>query len=68
MDSKSVGFLRQLFLIDPESGKRARIVHVEAAESGHDHVRIWSQSTVQRRAGVATMHKVYSEEVEATND
>jgi len=62
--SKSIDFLRDVFLIDPESDGRARIVNVEGTESGHDCLKIWTVSSEQRKNKIATMFKVYSEEVE----
>lgn len=49
--SKSSDFLRDVILVDPETMERARIYHVEGAEEGHDHLRIYTQSPSQREAG-----------------
>lgn len=65
--SKSSDFLKTVFLIDPESDEKARIVCVQGSEGGLDHLRIFTQSTVQRENGIATMHRIYSEECEFDN-
>lgn len=63
--SKSLEFLRNLFLVDFESEKNAKIFHVEGSEKGFDHFRIYTQTKEQKEDGTAMLYKIYAEEVEA---
>lgn len=65
MKKADVDFLKGLFLSDPETGKSARIIKVEGAESAHDHLRVYTQSVEQKKNGIAMLHKIYAEEVDA---
>lgn len=62
--SKSMEFLRNVFLEYFESESRARVVHAEGSEKGFDHFRIYTQTPEQKENGIAMLHRVYSEEVE----
>ena len=62
--SKSMEFLRNVFLEDFESESHARVVHAEGSEKGFDHFRIYTQTAEQKENGTAILHRIYSEEVE----
>ena len=62
MIGKSLTFLKEVFLVD-EHGATAKIIKVRALEAGLDHVEITTQSAWEREQGVASIHRVYSEEV-----
>ena len=65
MKKNDVAFLKDVFLSDLDTGEKARIVKVEGAESGHDHLRVFTQSAEQKENGVVTLFKIFSEEVDA---
>lgn len=62
MASKDVDFLRDVFLSDLNTGEKARIVKVEGAENGYDHLRIYTQSAEQKDNGIVMLYKVYATE------
>lgn len=62
--NKSVDFLRKVFLDDYSGEGRSKIIHVDGAENGLDHLAIYTQNREQRENGIAMRHKVYAEEVE----
>jgi hypothetical protein len=60
----SVGtdFLRQVFLRDTD-GNAAKIISVRGAEDGLKHLEVITQSPYERQQGIATQHRISSEEV-----
>jgi hypothetical protein len=48
----------KIFLKNPINGEPMRILNVEGAEKGHDHIKILCQGLTG-----AFVHKIYSEEV-----
>ena len=65
MKKNEVGFLKKVFLFDLDTDEKAHIIKVEGSESGHNHLRIYTQSAMQKENGVVTLFKIYSEEVDA---
>lgn len=60
--NRSMEFLHRLFLEDPETGDRMRIVHVES-EEGSDHITIISRGGERAREdGTAWKFRVYVSE------
>ncbi len=60
--SKSLNFLKQVFLQDGDSN-RAAIKQIRGAESKLKCLEIITQSAQQAEDGVAMRHRIYSEEV-----
>ncbi len=60
--SKSTDFLREVVLTDSE-GCPARIISVRGAESGLKCLELITQSPYEREQGIATQHRIYTEEV-----
>jgi hypothetical protein len=60
--SKSLDFIKNAVLTDA-NGNRSRIIKVRGAESGLDHFEITTQSREEREDKVATVHRIYTEEV-----
>ena len=60
--SKHLNFLKQVILLD-DQGNRAPIKQVRGAESGLKCLEIVTQSAAQAEDGVATRHRIYSEEI-----
>jgi hypothetical protein len=62
--SKGIQFIKDSLLIDSE-GNRSRLIRVRGGESGLDHLELVTQSPCEREMGIATRHRIFSEEVEA---
>ncbi len=56
-------FLKTAILVDFSNNSDATIIAVKGMESGYDHLRIYTQSKEQRENAVATLKKIFSEEV-----
>ena len=63
--SKDIEFLKNLFLSDLNTGEKSQIIKVEGAESGKDHLCIYTQSSEQKANGIVTLFKVFSTEESA---
>lgn len=59
--SKDTDFLRDAILSDSD-GNRARIIEIQGAEAGLDHLEVTTQSKWERENGIATKHRIYTEE------
>lgn len=64
MLSKSLQLLKDALLQDWESEGTAKIIYVEGAEAGHDYLSIYTQTREQKEGGIATFHRIESEEVD----
>lgn len=60
--SNSVKFLTHAILVDGQ-GERSRIIKVRGAEEGLNHLEVTTQSSWERENGIATVHRITSEEV-----
>ena len=59
----AIGFIKNLFLTDLETGKKSKIIKIEGSEKGHEELRIFTQSAKQKKDKVATVYKIVAEEV-----
>ena len=58
-----IRFLKTAILTDFSNNSDATIIAVKGAESGYDHLRIYTQSKEQRENAIVTLKKIFSEEV-----
>lgn len=62
MTKTDIAIISDILLFDPEQHP-SRIVKIEGAEMGYDHLRLYTQSTTQNEYGVCTLYKIYAEEM-----
>jgi hypothetical protein len=56
--NKSLEFLKSIFLVEPQTGEKQKIINVEGAEKGHDCLKIFTKGKK-----TSWVHKIYTEEI-----